>query len=371
MGVYYFVILSVIVLGLLAQYVSKSRPVKEIVLANGEVIRKNHYSIFYYILVFIFCFVSGFRYYIGTDYGSYWKRYNFSWDEIVFYFKELDEPLLKLISFLARTIWDDGVFVVFVFSAITLLLTFYGISKYDYNEITIFLLFYIFTSAWTFTFNGVRQALACAIVFAVTSSVDKRFFSTKAIIKIIIGCCFAYLAHKSALLLIPIILLSRRKVDLKQVLIILICAISIPLFFDNAFAVMEVDLENESALEYINHAINPIRVLVAFVPLVLFIFIPDKKRFFLEEGFIINMEFFHVLLTLTTMNSAYMNRITQYTVYFTIVFLVKALRRIYGKTRWVITIAALVLYFAYWHYGITTSDSMTPFAWSFSHIGEY
>jgi hypothetical protein len=268
-------------------------------------------------------------------------------------------------------VWDDGVCVILVSCTIITLFTFYAFSKYDDNEITLLLLFYIFTGAWTFSFNGIRQAFACAIVFAVTSTIDKYYLGYKGLFRIVLGCLIAYLVHKSAILLIPIILISRRKIDTKQFFMILACAALIPLLFDNAFNVMEVDLENQDALEYINHEINPIRVAVAIAPLALLIFIPDRREFFDSERFIVNMEFFHVVLNITTMNSAYMNRITQYSVYFTIIFIVKALRRIRGNMRLVIIASTVLLYFIYWKYGMNTSESMVPFSWSFRHFGEF
>lgn len=370
MRVYYFLILFVLGVGTLAQINNNSLSVEEITETDRKVVRKNRYSIFYVLLFLVFVFIGGFRYYIGTDFGGYYK-YDYTWDEIIGLFKNLEEPILKLVSVLCRMVWNDGVCIILVSTFLITALTFYGFSKYDDNEITLLLLFYIFVGAWLFTFNGVRQALACAIVFAVTSSLDKKDFGKTGIIKIVLWCLFAYLVHKSAILLIPAVLLSRRRIDFKQLVFILACAVAIPLLFDNAFSIMDVDVENQDAAEYIYHEINPIRVAVALAPLVLLLFVNDRREFFDNENFIVNMEFFHIVLTITTMNSAYMNRITQYTLLFTIVFIVKALKRIDGNLRFVITSGAVLLYFLYWLYGMNNSHALVPFKWSFSHFGEF
>ena len=73
MIVYYAVILSVLVFGSLAQFVNLSSTPIEVTLSDGTIKYKNHYGIFYPILFFIFVFVGGFRYYVDTDFGEYYR----------------------------------------------------------------------------------------------------------------------------------------------------------------------------------------------------------------------------------------------------------------------------------------------------------
>lgn len=365
MIVYYGVIIAVLVFGTLAQFVNSRAIPTERVSSDGTIRYKNHYGMFYPLLLFAFIFIGGFRYYVGTDYGWYYKHFVFTWDEIVEAFKSFDEPGLKLLSFIARNIWDDGASVIFFACLITTILVFYGISKFDNNDITLMLLIYILIAGWTFSFNGVRQAMAASIIFAF-ARVNKNNW----ILKYVLICCIAFLFHKSALMMLPILLLSHRKFNKSQVLLLVISAVLIPLFFDFAFDFMGADTTNEDALQYIDRQINPIRVIVAFAPAILLIFVEDKKRFFEDNGFALNLMLFNAILTLTTMNSAYLNRFTHYTSMFLIIYYPATLKALSKNMRLIATFAVILLYFLYFRYELTNGVDEVVWNWSFSHFGE-
>ncbi|MDD6603194.1 MAG: EpsG family protein [Eubacteriales bacterium] len=365
MIVYYGVIIAVLVFGTSAQFVNSRAIPTERVSSDGTIRYKNHYGIFYPILVFIFIFVGGFRYYVGTDFGGYYKLYNYKWNDVLESIKALDEPGLKLVSFIARYVWDDGVSVILLSCIITTALVFYGISKFDNNDITIMLLIYVLIAGWTFSFNGVRQAMAASIIFAF-ARVNKNNW----ILKYVLICFIAFLFHKSALMMIPVLLLSHRKLNKSQVLLLVISAVLIPLFFDFAFDFMGADTTNEDALEYIDRQINPIRVVVSFAPAILLIFVEDKKRFFEDNGFALNLMLFNAILTLTTMNSAYLNRFTQYTSMFLIIYYPATLKALSKNMRLIATFAVILLYFLYFRYELTNGVDEVVWNWSFSHFGE-
>lgn len=366
MIVYYAVILSVLVFGSLAQFVNSKATTNEVTLSDGTIKYKNHYGIFYPILFFIFVFVGGFRYYVGTDFGGYYKLYNYTWAEVVESFKALDEPGLKLVSYLARQIWDDGVSVILLTCFITTILVFHGIKKFDNNDITLMLLIYVLIAGWTFSFNGVRQAMAASIIFAF-ARVNKNNW----ILKYVLICCIAFLFHKSALMMLPILLLSHRKLNKSQVILLVISAVVVPLFFDFAFDFMGADTTNEDALEYIDRQINPIRVIVSFAPAILLIFVEDKKRFFEDNGFALNLMLFNAILTLTTMNSAYLNRFTHYTSMFLMIYYPVVFKAITKKLRVFAIVFVVLFYFLYFRYELTNGVDEVVWQWSFSHFGEF
>lgn len=367
MAVYYLVIISVAICGLLAQKTNTNSINKNKALANSASKYENHYGFFYILLIFIFIFVGGFRYYIGTDFGAYYKTYGLSWNEVMNSFSELDEPGLKLVAFLSRTIWDDGVSVIFISNLIITLLVFHGISKFDEkNDVTLMLLIYILIAGWTFSFNGVRQAFAASIIFAF-SKVDKK----NRIIKYLLICFIAFLFHKSALMMFPVLLLSSRRVDKKQFMILLVSAVIIPVLFDYAFDFMGTDLTNEEALTYIERGINPIRVVVSFAPLLLLILLKDKKTFFEKNSFVVNLTIFNAVLTITTMNSAYLNRFTKYTSMFLMAYYPVVFKKLTPNNRIIITMIVLLFYFLFFRYELTNGVDKVIWQWSFSHFGEY
>ena len=370
MLVYYFVAFFILAFGLSAQHISAHKPVVEKHYKNGIIQNKNQYSVFYFLIIAVLIFVGGFRFRVGADYSSY-ARAVYTSSEVIDAIKSLSEPLYKFIVYLSRSIFDDGISTIFIFNLIIVLLAFYGFSKYDENAITLYALLFVFIGTWTFSFNGIRQALACAIIFNGSCILEKEDNTwVKHTLKLALICFVAFLSHKSAIFMLPIILLSNRRMDSKQVILLLFSAIAIPLMFDNAYEFMEVDLNSEDSLVYVEHEINPIRLPVAFAPLLLLALIKDKKELFTNERFITNMTFFHAVLALATMNSSYMHRITQYTVYFVIVFIVRAIKRIDPKIRWIVTVIIIVLYFAYFLYGIYTS-AFLKFQWYFGQFGHY
>ena len=366
MIVYYGVVISVLFFGMLAQYVNSKSKLTQTSLSEGEVKYKNNYGIFYFILFAVFVFVGGFRYYVGTDFGGYYKMYVFSWTEIVEAFKTLDEPGLKLVSYLARIIWDDGVSVIFFACLITTALVFRGISKFDNNDITIMLLIYVFIGGWTFSFNGVRQGLAAAIIFAFAKVTEKNW-----VLKYMVLCFIAFLFHKSALMMLPILILSHRKFDKSQILVLLFSAVAIPFLFDFAFDFMGSNTTNEDALLYIERQINPIRVIVAFAPIILLFFVVNKKDFFKKNSFAVNLMIYNAILTFTTMNSAYLNRFTHYTGMFLMIYFPSVLKSMRKDYRIAATIAIVVLYFLFFRYEMTNGVSRVTWQWSFSHFGEH
>lgn len=366
MTVYIFTIFSVVAIGLVAQIYNRRMVTTSVLDGNGVPFLENKYFIFKPLIVFILIFVSGFRYYVGTDYGGYYKRV-FQYEELIESLKELNEPLYALITFASRKIYDEGIFVIFVFSALTIILMFKGMEKVDQNDIVLFAFLYITTGSWLFSFNGVRQALAAAIIFAFANSKVKN-----SIMNIVIICFVAFLVHKSSIVMFPILILAKRRFDVKQIMIIIASGFFIPLAFDFIFEYMEIDTELESAMVYINHEINPIRVAVAFAPILVMFVVENKKEFFNKYSFECNMVCINALLMLTTANSAYLNRITQFTNLYIICYLPRALKSTSKSIRFIITLLAVILYFVYWLYEIQNAKgTLIPFAWSFSHFGEY
>mgnify|MGYP002519367365 CR=1 FL=1 len=322
---------------------------------------KNVYGLAYGFLMLSFVFMSGFRYYVGTDYGAYYKAV-YTWENVKESFINFDEPIIKLITYLVRNIVNDGLAVIFVLALLTVGLCFYGISKYDEGHLSDTLLLYIFLGVFGFSFNGVRQALAVAFIFAFSGKKNST-------LKNVIIILFAFLIHKSALFVLPILIIARRKIDTKQVIIIIVSAFVVPFFFDRFYSFMGVSSLNLEAMEYATHAINPIRVIVSFAPLVLLLLLKNKRIFLDKYNFLVNMVFINAMLTVTTANSALLNRMVQYTCIYISLYIPKYKQ--YMKTRndeLLFMGIILILYFAFWKYELG-SDFI--FQFGFGHWGEY
>ncbi len=359
---YYLFIFIVFLIGEIAQnYNRKYHMIYNIMSSKNNYNYKNIYGLSYVFLIISFVFMSGFRYYVGTDYGAYYKSV-YTWENVRDSFINFDEPIVKLITFLVRNIVNDGLAVIFVLALITILLCFYGINKYDEGHICDTLLLYIFLGVFGFSFNGVRQALAVAFIFAFSGE-------KKSILNNIIVILIAFLIHKSALFVLPILIIAQRKIDKKQVIIIIVSAFVLPLFFDRFYSFMGVSSSNLEAMEYATHTINPIRIIVSFAPLVLLLFLKNKKNFFEKYSFLVNMVFVNAMLTVTTANSALLNRMVQYTCVYISLYIPKY--RQYMKTKndeLLFMGIILMLYFIFWQHEL--GDEFI-FRFGFGHWGEY
>lgn len=369
MVVYFSFILFILVVGGLAHYNNSRMKVitnstnEQAVILNKNSISKNanHYGIWWLILFAGIFFIQAFRFYVGADYGYYFNV-DVDWQFVVDKFKNFDEPLLYLVSFIARGIWDHPLANIIAFSFFITLFLFYGISNYDDNDITISLLLYTLVGGLLFAFNGVQQALALTFIFACSKRSEKHW-----VLKYVIVILIASMIHKSALMFLPFLILSQFKINKYQQVLLVGSAFAVPLFFNFGYQIMEV-ANRES--EYILESINPIRVLVAFAPLVLLYFV-DRKTFFGKNYFVTNMTILNAMLTLTTMNSAYLNRFTKYLSIYLIIFVPKCLKDMPKKSRLISSIVIVLLYFMYFTYEVSISSSLSDFRWIFPYMHLY
>lgn len=149
---------------------------------NPRGFNKNDIFIFGILII-----VSGLRYDVGTDYFSY--RYYF--DQINF---GNDTPAEIGFELIVKSLQYFGFgyqSMFLLFSLITLVCFYLGLRWYSQNIVifkpTLYILFFIYI--YVFSFNGVRQSLAAAIVF-LASSYFLKGDNKKSIILILIASLF-------------------------------------------------------------------------------------------------------------------------------------------------------------------------------------
>lgn len=322
-------------------------------------VHQKKYNRYFFLILAVFLFVGGFRYNVGTDFYSYYAGWTVSWPKILRLFRTLDEPLIFFLTKVCRMIWDDGIFVIFVENAITVLLVLKGIRDWEYDSWTMPLMLYIVYCGWTDSFNGVRQAMAGAIIFAFSKKAKKYW-----ILKYTIVCFVAFLMHKTAIFMLPIMIIANRKIDLGQFFIILGAALAMPYIGSFALAFIGSSLDNSYAL----HSVNIIRIAVSCVPLLLLVLTDDSFRE--HNQFLANMAIIHSLITISTRNSALMYRFSDYTVMYLMLFIPK-LADIFSKnSRGLFKKIVLLLYFLYFTMEIQSGNgNLNNFQWAFGHFG--
>lgn len=354
MLVYIVTLLVVSILGILEynQRVAVSTSEDELHSRKGN-------NLYYYLIAAVFLFVGGFRYQVGSDFGAYYAGFTMTWSDLLTKFRTFDEPLVFLLTNVCRMIWDDGTFVIFVENAITVLLVFKGIKDWEDKSWTMPFLMYILYCGWTGSFNGVRQALAGAFIFAFSRKAGKY-----GAFKYVIVCFIAFLMHKTAIFMLPVLILANRKIDFRQILIVLCVAAMMPYIGDYALTLIGGSLETHYAL----HSVNTLRIAVSLVPVLLIFFTDDEFRE--ENRFLTNMALINAMITISTKNSALMYRFADYTDMYLMLFIPKLAVIFTEESQRIFKIITLTLFFIYFATEIQSGNgNLNDFQWAFSHIG--
>ena len=354
-SVYWIVLFSTIVLGTLAQ----NNPVA-VRQQNGRFFLRPDQGAAI-LLSCILIFVSGFRYWVGTDYGAYYRwglsEWPAVWDRIIQYKEGGFSFLVKL----ARTICNDGQSVILFSALITVGLYSWTIYKYSPFYLLSMLL-YLFMGEWQGGFNGIRQYLAAAILFAGHHYILERKLWQYCLIVFIAGAF-----HTTALIMVLPYFLFTRKADITQIVLLAVGAVIVRFSYGLVFDLIggyKGTVMNVAGDKYLSSSVNIFRILVAFIPVVIYIFLCRKEGHTKEQVFYVNAALFNAFSMLAGMGSTYLARIGIYTNAAVIIGYVYLLELIDDeKTRKIIAYLLMLMYLLYWMYSLSLGDG--NFRWIF------
>lgn len=314
---------------------------------------------FVLIIAAILIFVAGFRFYVGSDFGAYYKNYDGNFDSFFQSLIHYEEPGIRFIAWLSRLAWDDGGAVIFLAAAVTI--SAFIIQIYRHSKLfPVCIMLFIFIGAWHGCFNGVRQYLAAAVlIMGHRYILEKRFW---------LYALFVFLAslfHTTALIMILPYFLMNREINIKNMLIIIVGTIIIRYSYDTIYNLVGFYKGHEVTLnQYATSTVNILRIAVAFAPLIVYAVFCDKKGLSQEETFYINGIILNAFALFATMNSTYLARASIYTEIFPVVgygFLLCRIRE--KRLRNVIIAIVLICFAAYWWYSIFISSALNNFQW--------
>ncbi|MDD3401314.1 MAG: EpsG family protein [Eubacteriales bacterium] len=323
-----------------------------------EYVRKP--TIYFVVLITaVLVFVAGFRYYVGSDYGAYYKVFSGSFNTFIHHLVTYDEPGIHLVAFVAKIFWNDGAAVIFASSFITIVL--YVIQIYKHSTMfALSILLYIFLGAWATSFNAVRQYLAAAVLL-----MGHRYILDRKFWKYLLFVFLASLFHISALVMIVPYFILTRKLDFKQVILLVAASLILRYSYDFIFELVGVYKGGAFAVEgYMKGTVNILRIAVAYAPLLVYMLMADKNNMTKEENFYMNCILFNAFVMFATMNSAYLARMADYssaTVIIGYSFLMNRIKD--GRLRRIVIFAVLLLFAAFWWYQISISPDLKTFKW--------
>ena len=357
---YYITILLVFVFLCVAQ----NSIVESTGLDNETISNKTHVTKTFFILVAAtLIFVSGFRYYVGTDYSGYLKGFERFASTFWTNLKELNEPGIGFVAKVVSLFGGDKVAFIFVCAFITIVLSLITIYK-NTDMLLLATLLYVFMGCWHGAFNGVRQYLAAAIVFAGINFIKERKFLKYALIVFI-----AFLFHASAIIMIFPYFIAYNKINFRNIALLIVASIILLFSFSELLDLAGFILRNEfTELEYVTASVNILRVLVAIAPAVFFILVYAGRPISKDQCFWMNLLIINGIIMFATSNSTYFARIGIYTAPFSTLGIAELVKGLKPREKKVFPIIIIFAFFLFWLYSIQTSEALNNFQWVFGYI---
>ena len=344
-------------------------------ITRTDPINKSKISKYVYILVIIaLCIIAGIRTEIGdTDiYLRYIVNTPVSFGALLEIISSKVEWGFYILLFILKKIFfENGQLVLAFFSTFTItafLIKFKKLTKmYD-------LAIYLFICSATFItiMNGMRQYFVSSIIFLCIS-----LLANKKYIKMILICYCLSFIHNSVLIIIPIMFLLNKEPWTKTTYIIIfssiILYITYPLYNGIIVNYISDGQYTGYAKEILNqqHGGNFIRVIVAYVPLLLSLMSYKKLKNKGSYNLIFNFSVFNAAFYLLAVRHYIFARFCFYFSPFSLILLCLSIENIENKnTRFVLYVLCVILYFIYYYYQVSVVWN-TPYTTIFDNPGGY
>ncbi len=318
--------------------------------------RKIGKQAFILIALLLIC-VAGLRYGVGSDYFFYYENYDFyRTSELV-----LDEePVYKILARISAIIYKDPATLMFICAAFTIGLMLVPIYKNSVMPLLSLMLF-LFLGTWHGTFNGIRQYLAAAVLFA-----GHRFIKEKSFWKWCLVVLAAYFCHVTAAVAIIFYPFAQSKISVKQLLISIVLIISGLFAYDYIFEFIGYLKDDPIELNnYITNSIKILRIAVAWVPVVFFLL--HRKRYDTEDTDFrcyFNLSLLNAVCMSVASQSAYLGRIGIYLNVFNTITWPLLIKPLDERNKKVTLYIMIPLYLIYWSVEISGID-LRNFVWIF------
>ncbi|MHA6485278.1 EpsG family protein [Paenibacillus sp. strain BS8-2] len=294
----------------------------------------------------ILSLVAGLRNNIGDTY-LYMHSYrvdDFSWASIL----QKDDIGFNIFQMLLKQMTNDPQLMILLTAIVTNILI--VIVFYQYARmIELSLYAYFTTGAFIVSMNGIRQFLAAAIIFAATKALLEGKW--KIYFPVVI---FASLFHQSALLMIPIYFLVRRKAWTLVTTLMLSLAILIVVGFNYFSSALFAVIENTQYSEYQSFSeggANILRVIVYVIPLIIAYFGKEKLRsLFPESDIIVNLSLVGTVIMIISTQNWIFARLSIYFTLYQLLLLGWMVMLFRKKDQKVVYLAFISFYFLYFFY---------------------
>ncbi|MEC0264421.1 EpsG family protein [Paenibacillus anseongense] len=298
------------------------------------------------IVMATFVVIAGLRNNIGDTffYMYSYRLNNYTWEQV----KAEKDIGFGILQMILQKITADPQLLIFITALVTNVLIVYVLYKYSkLFDLSIYL--YITSGLYIVSMNGVRQFLASALVFAAT-----KFLFEGSWKKYFLVVLFASLFHGSALILIPIYFIVRRKAWTASTIVLLSLAMILILGYSvisDAIFTAIADTHYGEYKDFQEGGANVIRVAIGAVPLIFAYLGRNKLREIFPYGdYVVNMSLLNfVVMAVATQNWIF----ARFTIYFglyNIILMSWVISLFVKRERKFIYYAILGFYLIYFYY---------------------
>lgn len=319
--------------------------------------REPSVKIGFFLFSVMLIFVAGFRYYVGADYGAYYLGYRRYATQLSVAAKTLDEPMIPLIDRVGLTFVKDDIGGILFPACVTLFLILRTTYKYS-TDIFFSGLLLLFT-CWISCFNGVRQALAAAVLFC-----GYPYLRDKKLLQYVLIVFLAYLCHRSAIIMICVYFVCRNKICAKNVILLIIGSLIILLNYDRLFGFLNTIMDKNYAYEtnqYISTAINPLRIVIYCAPACFYLSKYWNRRKTELQTLWLNFLIIHAVMMIAASGSAMLGRVGMYTSTLCILAIPGLNSGLEQDKRNIMKWVILALYGFVWLYELSGTGSLNQF----------
>lgn len=355
MAPYWITWMSVMIIAGLAQYCdykSKNQ------MTYAKVIHTKNARILFVLCSAILIVVAGRRYYIGGDFDAYYTGFSYYATDLFRAVREFDEPGIRLVYAIAALFSKNNMAGIFAVALVTLGLELVVIYR-NTDRICLAIILFEFM-CWTACFNGVRQALAVAVLFCGFSALREKKFWKYAFF--VFG---AFLCHKSAIVMVLIYFLAHRKMNLRNLLFTTVAVIVVVKSYDYVFQITGwiLGADTEEFGLYWEQSVNILRICSKVAPAIFFLLMYKSRLGNEKILFYTNLLVVNAIVAITTANSACLARMSMYTAPFTVIAIVELVKGFNLKSRKLLIPLIVVLYCAMTCYEISKTATLYPFRW--------
>ncbi|MGH0429627.1 EpsG family protein [Bacillus hominis] len=290
--------------------------------------------------------VSGLRNNIGDTY-FYMHAFavtDFNWE----YIQSSKDVGFSILQMILKVYTNDPQVLIFITALITNILIVAVLYKYS-RMIELSLYVYIASGMYLVSMNGVRQYLTAAIIFTATKYILdgnwKKYF---------LVVLFASTFHQSALVLIPIYFLVRRKAWSTITFILLFIAVLIVIGFNQfaeVFFATIGDTQYGHYKDFQEGGANILRVAVEATPLILaFIGRHKLRELFPKSDYIVNMALLGLVFMIISTQNWIFARFSIYFGLYQLILISWVIKVFIEKDQKLIYYAVILCYFIYFVY---------------------